>query len=596
MRLVITEKPSVAKSISDVLGVTKKRDGYFEGNGYLVSWCVGHLIELEPPERYGMQWRKWTYESLPIIPKEWNYQVKEQTKKQYDIIVKLLNDVKVTEVICATDAGREGEAIFRLVYDMAQCKKPRKRLWISSMEETAIQEGFAHLKEGSDYDFLYDSALCRQEADWLIGINATRLFTILYGTKVWKVGRVQTPTLAMLVQRECERMYFKKEKYFIGHLFWNDMDAVTEKIAKKEEAERMVRACQIGQALITSVTKETKTIAPPKLYDLTTLQREANRIFGFTAKQTLEYTQSLYEKKLCTYPRTDSQFLSEDMETTVEKVGEAILTAMYYVPKEIVSMDCKRVLNSKKVTDHHAIIPTLKIADLEKMTLPETEWRILFLIANRVLCATGRVHLYETVKAEITCNEYHFYISGKTVVQNGWKTFQEACRKEFQETENITENIDKEIKLPELTEGMVLDKIQVTFSEHSTTPPKHYTEESLLAAMERTGSEDLNGEVERKGIGTSATRADIIEKLVRDGFVKREKKQLIPTEEGVKLITVVPDVLKSPKLTADWENALTLVAKGELERKEFMNGIETMVLGLIARYEKIGKKQKKQGK
>lgn len=596
MRLVITEKPSVAKSISDVVGATKKREGYFEGNGYFVSWCVGHLIELAPPESYGMQWRKWTYESLPIIPKEWSYQVKQQTKKQYDIIVNLLKDARVTEVICATDAGREGELIFRLVYNMAQCKKPRKRLWISSMEETAIQEGFANLKEGSDCDFLYDSALCRQEADWLIGINATRLFTILYGTKVWKIGRVQTPTLAMLVQRECERMHFKKEKYFVGHLAWNGIDAITERIAKKEETETMVRACQTGQALITSVTKETKTIAPPKLYDLTTLQREANRIFGFTAKQTLEYTQSLYEKKLCTYPRTDSQFLSEDMETTVEKVGEAILTTMYCVPKEIVSIDSKRVLNSKKVTDHHAIIPTVKMSDLEKMTLPETERNILLFIANRVLCATGEPHIYEMIKAEITCNEYHFYVSGKTVVQNGWKNFQEAWRKEFQATENVTENVEEEIKLPELEEGMVLDKIQVTVSEHSTTPPKHYTEESLLAAMERAGSEELNGEVERKGIGTSATRADIIEKLVRDGFVKREKKQLIPTEEGVKLITVVPDVLKSPKLTADWENALTLVAKGELERTEFMNGIETMVSELIGRYEKVGKKQKRRNK
>ena len=591
MRLVITEKPSVAKSISDVLGATKKRDGYLEGNGYLVSWCVGHLIELAPPECYGMQWRKWTYESLPIIPKEWSYQVKEQTKKQYDIIVKLLNDVKVTEVICATDAGREGEAIFRLVYDMAQCKKPRKRLWISSMEETAIQEGFANLKEGSDYDFLYDSALCRQEADWLIGINATRLFTILYGTKVWKVGRVQTPTLAMLVQRECERMYFKKEKYFIGHLLWNGIDAVTEKIAKKEEAEMMIRACQTGQALITSVTKETKTIAPPKLYDLTTLQREANRIFGFTAKQTLEYTQSLYEKKLCTYPRTDSQFLSEDMEATVEKVREAMVSSLSFIPKVKVPVDNKRILNSKKVTDHHALIPTIKIAELEKMTLPETERNILLLLANRLLCATGEPYVYEMVKAEITCNEYHFYALGKTVVQNGWKHFEEAWKKEMLETKNVAEKVEEEIKLPELEERMVLDKVQVTFSEHSTTPPKHYTEESLLAAMERAGNEDLNREVERKGIGTSATRADIIEKLVQDGFMKREKKQLIPTEEGVKLITVVPDVLKSPKLTADWENALTLVAKGELERTEFMKGIETMVLELIGRYQDVEKKK-----
>ena len=593
---MITEKPSVAKSISDVVGATKKRDGYFEGNKYLVSWCVGHLIELAPPESYEMKWRKWTYESLPIIPKEWSYQVKQQTKKQYDIIVNLLRDARVTEVICATDAGREGELIFRLVYNMAQCKKPRKRLWISSMEETAIQEGFANLKEGSDYDFLYDSALCRQEADWLIGINATRLFTVLYGTKVWKVGRVQTPTLAMLVTREYERMYFKKEKYFIGHLLWNGMDAVTERIAKKEEAETMVRACQTGQALITSVIKETKTVAPPKLYDLTTLQREANRIFGFTAKQTLEYTQSLYEKKLCTYPRTDSQFLSEDMETTVEKVREAIVNSLSFVPKETIAVDNKRILKSKKVSDHHAIIPTIKIVDLEKMILPETERNILLLIANRLLCATGEVHIYETVKAEITCKEYHFYVSGKTVVQNGWKNFEEAWKQEFQATKNERETVVEEMKVPELKEGMILDKVQVTFSEHSTTPPKHYTEESLLAAMERAGNEELNGEVERKGIGTSATRADIIEKLVRDGFVKREKKQLIPTEEGVKLIAVVPDVLKSPKLTADWENALTLVAKGELERTEFINGIETMVLELIGRYEEVGKKQKKRSK
>ena len=400
----------------------------------------------------------------------------------------------------------------------------------------------------------------------------------------------------MLVTREYERMYFKKEKYFIGHLLWNGMDAVTERIVKKEEVETMVRACQTGQALIASVTKETKTIAPPKLYDLTTLQREANRIFGFTAKQTLEYTQSLYEKKLCTYPRTDSQFLSEDMEATVEKVREAIVSSISFIPKVKVQVDNKRVLNSKKVSDHHAIVPTVKIADLEKITLPETERNILLFIANQLLCATGEPHIYETVKAEITCNEYHFYISVKTVVQNGWKNFQEAWRKEILATENGIEKVEEEMKLPELEEGIVLDKIQVTFSEHSTTPPKHYTEESLLAAMERAGSEELNGEVERKGIGTSATRADIIEKLVRDGFVKREKKQLIPTEEGVKLITVVPDVLKSSKLTADWENALTLVAKGELDRTEFMQGIETMVLELIGRYEEVGKKQKKRNK
>ena len=590
MQLVIAEKPSVAKSIADVLGALDRQDGYFEGGGYLVSWCVGHLIELAEPESYGEQWKKWTYESLPVNPEHWQYEIKEDTKEQYDVLYGLLHDSRVDEVVCATDAGREGELIFRLVYNMASCKKPMKRLWISSMEESAIREGFENLKPGSDYEHLYHSALCRQEADWLVGINGTRLFTVLYGGKVLKVGRVQTPTLAMLVEREAKIMNFKKEQYFMAHILCGGVDAVTERIDSKTEAENVAGACLNGQALVTSVAKEEKTVAPPKLYDLTTLQRDANRLFGFTAKQTLEYTQSLYEKKLCTYPRTDSQYLSDDMEQTAGNVIEAIFSSILFEENRMFNPDIKRVLNSKKVTDHHAIIPTMEIAKADLAALPETERKILSLVANRLLCATGEKHLYETVKAELSCGVYTFTTSGKSVLKNGWKDFEDAFKCSFKTTED-KEQEDK--KLPELSEGQTFDGVQTKISEHYTTPPKHFTEDSLLSAMERAGNEDMSDDVERKGLGTPATRADIIEKLVKDGFVKREKKQMIPTEDGMKLITVLPDVVKSPKLTADWENALTLVAKGEMEREDFMADIEAMVSDLIHTYHEVSDEQKK---
>ena len=590
MQLVIAEKPSVAKSIADVLGALDRQDGYFEGGGYLVSWCVGHLIELAEPESYGNQWKKWTYESLPVNPVHWQYEIKEDTKEQYDVLYGLLHDSRVDEIVCATDAGREGELIFRLVYNMASCNKPMKRLWISSMEESAIREGFESLKPGSDYDHLYHSALCRQEADWLVGINGTRLFTVLYGGKVLKVGRVQTPTLAMLVEREAKIMNFKKEQYFMAHILCGGVDAATERIDNKTEAENVAGACLNGQALVTSVAKEEKAVAPPKLYDLTTLQRDANRLFGFTAKQTLEYTQSLYEKKLCTYPRTDSQYLSDDMEQTAGNVIEAIFSSILFEENMMFNPDIKRVLNSKKVTDHHAIIPTMEIAKADLAALPETERKILSLVANRLLCATGEKHLYETVKAELSCGGYTFAASGKSVLKNGWKDFEDAFKRSFKTTED-KEQEDK--KLPELSEGQTLDGVQTKISEHYTTPPKHFTEDSLLSAMERAGNEDMSDDVERKGLGTPATRADIIEKLVKDGFVKREKKQMIPTEDGMKLITVLPDVVKSPKLTADWENALTLVAKGEMEREDFMGDIETMVSDLIHTYHEVSDEQKK---
>ena len=591
MQLVITEKPSVAQAIAGVIGARERKDGYLEGNGYLVSWCVGHLVELAQPDAYFDAWKKWSYDSLPMIPEKWKYEIKRDTAAQYKVLKGLLHEDRVDSVVCATDAGREGELIFRLVYEMSGCRKPIKRLWISSMEESAIREGFAHLRPGSDYDNLYRSALCRQQADWLVGLNGTRLFTVLYGGKVLKVGRVQTPTLAMLVDRETKIMNFQKEPYYVAHLLSGGMDAVTEHISSKTEAEQLAGACQNGQALVTSVVKEQKTTAAPKLYDLTTLQRDANRIFGFTAKQTLEYTQSLYEKKLVTYPRTDSQFLSDDMADTAEKVIRAIFEAIPFVPQVMFQLDIKKVLNSKKVTDHHAIIPTVEIVKTDLAAVPEGERKILFLVSDRLLCATGERQSYKTVKAEISCNGVNFKVHGKTICNNGWKDFEEALKRYYKTSEDKEES-EGEHKLPELYEGMVFENVQTKVTEHFTKPPAHFTEDSLLSAMERAGAEDMGDDVERKGLGTPATRADIIEKLVKDGFVKREKKQIVPTEDGMKLITILPDSVKSPKLTADWENALTLVARGEYSMQEFMGGIEAMVRDLVNTYHQISEDKK----
>ena len=591
MQLVIAEKPSVAQSIAGVLGATERKDGYMEGNDYIVSWCVGHLIELAQPESYDEALQKWTYESLPIIPDTWQHEVKSDTKAQYKVLYQLMHDNRVDSVVCATDAGREGELIFRLTYNMAGCDKPMQRLWISSMEESAIKEGFSNLRPGSEYDHLYESALCRQEADWLVGINGTRLFTVLYGGKALKVGRVQTPTLAMLVDREAKIMNFKKEAYYVAHILGNGLEAVSEHISDKAEAEKIAGACTNGQAIVTAVVKEEKWIAPPKLYDLTTLQRDANRLFGFTAKQTLEYTQSLYEKKLVTYPRTDSQYLSDDMEGTARNVIEAIFNSLLFEQNIMFNPDVKKVLNSKKVTDHHAIIPTMEIIKQDLKAIPESEMKILSLCANRLLCATAKKHIYNSTKAELTCNGMVFKVSGKEIWENGWKDFDDFFKNSYKTSEDKKDSDDTK-KLPELTEGMTITVEDTRVSEHFTQPPKHYTEDYLLSAMERAGSEDMDDDVERKGLGTPATRADIIEKLVKDGFVKREKKQMIPTEDGMKLITVLPDVVKSPKLTADWENELTQVSKGEVSAGQFMSGIKAMVSDLVKTYHSVSDEQK----
>lgn len=449
MKLVITEKPSVARNIAEVLGAVEQKEGYLKGNGYLVSWCIGHLIELASADSYKAEWKKWAYETLPIIPRNWQFAIKEPTKKQYGILEKLLKSSEVEEVICATDAGREGELIFRLVYDYTGCEKPMKRLWISSMEERAIREGFEDLKDGSVYDRLYQSAVCRAEADWLVGINATRLFTVLYHHKL-TVGRVQTPTLAMLVDREQKIAEFQKEQYFVTHILCDGIDAVTGRITEQERAEQVAEGCRNQKALVVDITKEEKTVQPPKLYDLTTLQREANRYFGFTAQQTLDYTQSLYEKKLVTYPRTDSQFLTEDMGQTAENIIGVVIGVLPEFSGVDVKPEIGRVLNSKKVSDHHAIIPTMELAKADLSKVPGGERQILTLIAGRLLLATGEKHRYEAVKVKLLCRGFTFDAGGKSILQPGWKAIEEQLKKSFREEKEEKE----ELPLPELTNGM----------------------------------------------------------------------------------------------------------------------------------------------
>ena len=581
MELVITEKPSVAQSIAQVIGTRERCDGYLKGGGYVVSWCLGHLIELATPDAYDEAYKQWSYKTLPIIPSDWKYVVKKDTGAQFKILKDLMKNGDITAIVCATDAGREGELIFRLVYEQAGCTKPIKRLWISSMEESAIRDGFNHLRPGAEYDNLYRSALCRQEADWLVGLNGTRLFTVLYKSKVLKVGRVQTPTLAMLVERENAILHFQKVPFYTVHLNANGVDAVSEKFPDKARADSIVSMCNGKEAQIKSVVSEDKTVAQPKLYDLTSLQRDANRIFGFTAKKTLEYTQSLYEKKLCTYPRTDSQFLSDDMEDTARRVLAVIESTYSYLrddrPRPV---DIRRVMNSKKVSDHHAIIPTVQIENIHNIQLSEEEQKVLSLIATRVVTATAERYEYKSVKAEIVCEGQRFTANGKTVTNEGWKKYEAAFRN-AQRVKADKEDGDDIKPLPFMSEGAYLTDAVFSVSEGFTKPPAHFTEDSLLQAMEKAGASDTNDDAERKGLGTPATRADIIEKLVKAGFVKREKKQMIPTEDGKKLISILPDEIKSPKLTADWENTLTLISKGEYSAERFMDGIRNMVTELV---------------
>ena len=584
MQLVIAEKPSVARNIAKVLHATNVKDGYLEGKEYLVSWCIGHLIELASADQYRDDWKAWRYETLPMIPENWKYQIKESTKGQFRILKELLHRADVTEIICATDAGREGELIFRLVYNQAECKLPFKRLWISSMEEKAILEGFQQLKDGHEYDDLYYSAVARSEADWLVGINATRLFTVLYHHRLI-VGRVQTPTLAMLVEREKSIENFQKEKYYLVHLLMDGLDAVSSRIKEKSAAVQMMEDMKDETAQILSVKKEKKKVQPPKLYDLTTLQREANRLLGFTAQQTLDYTQSLYEKKLVTYPRTDSQYLTDDMEENALLVVGAVNSMFPEMSIKGSEPDIKRLLNSKKVSDHHAIIPTMELAKSDLSALPESERNILTLAGARLLMATAAPHTFEAVTAVFECAGQSFTARGKTVLSDGWKEIDRKYRaalKSKPETDDADSDTEK--TLPQFTEGQSFENPAATVTEHDTTPPKPHNEASLLSAMERAGSEDTDPDAERKGLGTPATRAAVIEKLVKGGFAERKGKQLLPTKDGINLVCVLPDTLTSPQLTAEWENNLTQIAKGTADPAAFMEGIEDMARELVKTY------------
>lgn len=589
LKLVIAEKPSVAQTIAAVLGATQKKDGYIEGGGYVVSWCVGHLVGLAPADAYGEQYKKWNYEALPILPQEWQYAVAADKQKQFKILKDLMCRADVTELVNACDAGREGELIFRFVYLVAKCKKPFSRLWISSMEDSAIKKGFAELRPGRDYDALYQSALCRARADWLIGINATRLFSVLYH-RTLNVGRVQTPTLKLLVDRDAAITGFTKEKYHIVRLDLSGVEAASARISTAEEANAVKAACETAQAVCVSLTSEKKAIAPPKLFDLTSLQREANRIYGYTAKQTLDLAQALYEKRLLTYPRTDSQFLTDDMGDTATNIAALLCGKLPFMQGANFTPDVARLLDSKKVSDHHAIIPTQQLAKTDLQVLPESERNVLTLAGARLLFAAAAPHIYEAVKAVFECAGQQFTTTGKTVLAAGWKDLDARFRATLKAKTDDGEVA--ELTLPELSEGQTFEHPNAKHTEHFTTPPKQHTEDTLLSAMERAGSEETTDEAERKGLGTPATRAAVIEKLVSVGFAERKGKQLIPTKDGTNLVCVLPDTLTSPQLTAEWENNLTEIAKGKADAGGFMQGIEEMARVLVETYPFLAEEQK----
>ena len=591
MILVIAEKPSVAQSIAAALGVKEKKDGYIEGGGYLISWCVGHLVQLAEAAAYGEQYRKWSYDNLPILPQNWQYTVAADKGKQFKILKELMHRADVSEVVNACDAGREGELIFRFVYHQAGCKKPFTRLWISSMENEAIRSGFDNLKDGREYDALYHSALCRAKADWLIGINATRLFSCLYG-KTLNVGRVQTPTLKMLVDRDAAITGFQKETYYHVRLTLPGAEAASAKICAADEAGKLKAACEASAAVCTSLVKEKKTIAPPKLFDLTSLQREANRIYGYTAKQTLDLAQALYEKKLLTYPRTDSAFLTDDMGETATGIIKVLCEKLSFMEGADFSPEIAKVLNSKKVSDHHAIIPTMELAKADLTALPESERNILTLAEARLLMATAEPHVYEAVTAVFSCADHEFTAKGKAVIAAGWKEIERLYRATLKKKSDSDDENELVLDVPDFSEGQTFENPAAKVTEHATTPPKPHNEASLLSAMERAGNEDTDPDAERRGLGTPATRAAVIEKLVKGGFVERKGKQLFPTKDGTNLVCVLPDSLTSPQLTAAWENNLTQIAKGNADPAAFMQGIEAMAQGLVKTYASVlGEKQ-----
>jgi len=588
-KLVIAEKPSVAQSIAKVIGANNREDGYLEGNGYLVSWCVGHLVELAEPEAYDEKYGKWRYDDLPILPKQWEYQVSDATKKQFKVLKDLMKRSDVASLVEATDAGREGELIFRLVYHQAGCKKPFERLWISSMEDKAIAEGFANLKSGSEYDALYEAALCRERADWIVGMNATRLFSTLYGQTL-NVGRVMTPTLAMLVMREAEISGFKPEPFYTIAITVGGVKATGERIMDKNEAMAVLEKVKAAEKAVIRKNRTTeKQEKAPQLYDLTNLQRDANKQLGFTAQQTLDYAQSLYEKKLITYPRTDSRFLTEDMEVNLPELSKKMADKFgFHGP---LAANYKQVINNKKVSDHHAIIPTVNVHDVSFGELPSGEQKILSLVVARLLAGIGESHVVAETELEFDCAGYPFKAKAKQVVKNGWKDVVEWIlgSKKKKDGDSDEDKILQNLNFFE--EGKCILAREPECKEGKTSPKKHFTEDTLLSAMENASADEMPEDAERKGIGTPATRAGVIEKLVRIGFVERkgDKKvmSLIPTHKGTALITVMPEQIQSASMTADWEEKLLEIEKGNYSSGEFIEEISEMIQELIVTYKVI---------
>lgn len=586
MKLIIAEKPSMAQSIARALNITERKNGYIENEEYIITWCIGHLAGLADASAYNEKYAKWSYEDLPIIPQNWQLALNSGKSEQFNIVKSLMLRDDVTELINACDAGREGELIFRFVYSMAGCTKPFKRLWISSLENLAIREGFQNLRDGSEYDNLYRSGLCRAKADWLVGINATRLYTTLYHKKL-NIGRVQTPTLVLLVARDSKIKSFKKEKYYTVEIGNENIKAVSERFSDKTEAENIKAACDNSQTVCVSVAKEKKTERAPKLFDLTTLQREANRLFGYTAKQTLDYAQSLYENKLITYPRTDSRYLTEDMADSANVVIHLSTKHPPFSNCADFLPDLFYLFNNAKVSDHHAIIPTMQIEGIRLDELPKGERSILQLIMCKLLCAVNAPYEYETVTTEFICRDTKFTAKGKKVISEGWKGIERLFRSyiggDNSERDNNS-NID-------IAEGQEIT-VSANIVEGCTAPPKAYTEDTLLSAMETAGAKETTDEAERKGLGTPATRAGIIEKLVQTGFIERKGKSLIPTRDGISLTSILPETLSSPLLTAEWENRLAEIANGEYSGAEFMAGIENLVTELIHTYSFISDDKK----
>jgi DNA topoisomerase-3 len=573
-RLVITEKPSVASAIAKVIGAKERKDGYFQGGGYLVSWCVGHLVELAMPQAYDEKYGKWRKEDLPILPKKWKYQIYQSTKKQFQTLKSLMARKDVTELCCATDAGREGELIFRLVYHQVGCRKPFRRLWISSMEDSAIREGFQNLKPSSEYDALYNAALCRERADWIIGINASRLYSCLYDSTL-NVGRVVTPTLAMLVEREEAIKAFMPELFYTVQLQADAIRASSKRFSDKADAEVLAAKCREDhQVRVDSIETKEKTEKPPLLYDLTSLQRDANKVLGFSAQQTLDILQSLYEKKLVTYPRTDSRFLTEDMAPSLPELVYQAAAALDYAGN--IPVHAGHVINNAKVTDHHAVIPTRELNSAKVAELPKAEAEILKLVAVRFMAAAGDPCRYEETAIKLSCAGETFTVKGKTILQSGWKEI----------VEHFYPAKEKDAEaLPRVQEGMVIPLVKAEVKDGKTKPPQHFTEGSLLHAMETAGAEDIPDDVERKGLGTPATRAGIIEKLIQRGFAVRsgdkKTKILLPTEKGVSLVTVVPEKLKSPMMTAEWEQKLLQMEQQSYDSACFMEEISAFVRELV---------------